>query len=683
MSHAASRAPASAPVAVLLVDDRPANLLALEAVLASPERELVVASSGREAVALVKERDFAVVLLDVQMPGMDGFETAAQLRALARDWPVPIIFVTGIDASPPRIMRGYAEGAVDFIQKPLDPEIIRAKVSVFEDLFRARRRLVSAQTQVASESALRAVAETRLQASEERFRLLVETVRDYAIFLLDPQGRVASWNAGAKRFKGYEAEEILGKHFSIFYPRQDVEAGICDRWLEIAAREGRFEDEGWRVRKDGSRFWAHVIITALHDPRSGALVGFAKVTRDLTNQRRAEEERLRLAEEAARREAAERSLADFRTLIDHLPVLAWTALPDGHVDFYNLRWFEFTGTTPEEMAGWGWQRVHDPAVLPAVLERWKHALATGEPFEMEFPLRGADGAYRWFLTRVSPHRDPQGAIVRWVGINTDIDARRRAEEARDAARSEAERQRDRAERAVRAREDLLAIVSHDLRNPLGVVLLGAAQVERHADESAAGRRVKSAATSILAAADRMTRLVGDLLDLAKLEAGQALPLDREIADVGDVTRRATELLEPLARTRQLTLDARVSGQTAALCDRGRVEQVLSNLIGNAMKFTRQGGAIRVEARRAGSDVLVSVSDTGIGIPEDQARHVFEPYWQAGPEKKQGAGLGLSICKAIVDAHGGRLWVESAVGRGSTFYFTLPATDGAASSKDGT
>ena len=251
------------------------------------------------------------------------------------------------------------------------------------------------------------------------------------------------------------------------------------------------------------------------------------------------------------------------------------------------------------------------------------------------------------------------------------------------ARREAETQRDRAERAVRAREDLLAIVSHDLRNPLGVVLLAAKQVERHADASAAGQRVRSAAESILAAAHRMTRLVGDLLDLAKLEAGQTLPLDGEIADVGEVTRRATELLEPLARTRHLTLDARVSGQTAALCDRGRVEQVLSNLIGNAMKFTREGGAIHVEARRAGSDVLVSVSDTGIGIPHDEGSHVFEPYWQAGPQKKLGVGLGLSISKAIVDAHGGRIWVESEVGRGSTFYFTLPATDAAAANEDGT
>ncbi len=664
---------ASPPVPVLLVDDRPANILALQAVLASPEWELVVAGSGREAMRLVEQRDFAVVLLDVQMPEMDGFETASRIRAIARDWPAPIIFVTGIDGAPSRIVRAYAEGGVDFIQKPLDPDIIRAKVSVFSELYRARQRFVRARTRAAEEADRREAAEGELRAREQSLRLLVESVLDHAIFRLDQQGRIASWNAGARRLKGYEAKEIVGKHFSVFYPREAVEAGRCNLGLEVAAREGRFEDEGWRVRKDGSRFWASVVITAMRDPSSGDLVGFAKVTRDLTDRRRAEEARLRLAQEAARREAAESGVAYLRALIDNLPSLAWTALPEGETDFFNRRWFEYTGTTFEEMAGSGWQLVHDPEMLPAVVERWKRAVATGDPFEMEFPLRGADGVFRWFLTRVRPLRDAQGSIVRWIGVNTDIDSRRRAEQARDEALRETQTQREKAERAARAREDLLAIVSHDLRNPLGVVRLSATLIERLADETDVGRRTKRAVQTVLTATDAMTHLVADLLDLARLEAGQPLPLELDKVDVGTLAGKATELLVPLAAERRLTLRAEVA-ETFAVCDRNRVEQVLSNLIGNAIKFTPEQGAILVEARRQECDVLVSVRDTGRGIPDDQVAHIFEPYWQGDAARKWGAGLGLSIAKAIVDAHGGRIWVESTVGRGSTFRFTLPAVD---------
>jgi signal transduction histidine kinase len=173
----------------------------------------------------------------------------------------------------------------------------------------------------------------------------------------------------------------------------------------------------------------------------------------------------------------------------------------------------------------------------------------------------------------------------------------------------------------------------------------------------------------------MSRLVGNLLDLAKLEVGRALPIEAEPVDVADLIRQALLLLEPLVTARRLTLHA--EGLTApllALCDGDRIQQVLSNLVGNAIKFTREGGDIRVALGRMAHEVVVSVNDTGTGIADDQLPHIFTPYWQADALTKRGAGLGLSIAKAIVDAHGGRIWVESAAGEGSTFSFTLPASD---------
>jgi len=279
---------------ILLVDDRRANLLALEAVFEETNYELVGVTSGQDALAQLERREFAVVLLDLQMPNMDGFETARRLseRSARAGRRAPIIFLTAIDVDRDDVLRAYEAGAVDFIQKPLEPQVLRAKVAVFADLYQARHLAMHATNQFVSEK-------KGAEEQARRFQLLVETVKDYAIFVLDPSGHVATWNAGAQRIKGYMASEIIGKHFSVFYPAAEKVGGKCELELDIAAREGRFEEEGWRLRKDGSRFWANVSITALREQESGALLGFAKVTRDLTERVRSEETLRRLAAEKA------------------------------------------------------------------------------------------------------------------------------------------------------------------------------------------------------------------------------------------------------------------------------------------------------------------------------------------------------------------------------------------------
>jgi signal transduction histidine kinase len=238
------------------------------------------------------------------------------------------------------------------------------------------------------------------------------------------------------------------------------------------------------------------------------------------------------------------------------------------------------------------------------------------------------------------------------------------------------------EKALRSREDLLAIVSHDLRNPLSTVLMGAKQIERCADDSEPGMRTKKAARTICSAVDRMTRLVSDLLDLAKLEAGQRLPIELGPNDGSDLTRQVVEQLEPLAVSRHITLRVDFAAPISIVCDADRVQQALSNLIGNAIKFSREGGSIDVVVRKTGEEVVFSVIDTGMGISSDQVPHLFTPYWQA-KARKDGAGLGLAIVKAIVEAHSGRIWVESAPGKGTTFYFALPAGDAMPTTKETT
>jgi PAS domain S-box-containing protein len=272
----------SGGVPVLVVDDVAANLVAMQAVLGDEGYQLVFAHSGPEAIAAVEQREFAVVLLDARMPGMDGFETAVRLRdAVAGRRPIPIIFVTAADGNDDEIRRAYERGAADFVRKPLDAAVLRAKVRVFADLYRAHQHLAE---------------------SELRFHHLVDAVVDYAIFMLDEEGRVATWNAGAQKAKGYLASEIHGRHFSTFYTEEDRLAGRPDALLDVVRREGRVEDRGWRVRKDGSRFWAGVVISALYGP-NGEVRGFAKVTRDLTAEMASDEnERVLLREQIARRE---------------------------------------------------------------------------------------------------------------------------------------------------------------------------------------------------------------------------------------------------------------------------------------------------------------------------------------------------------------------------------------------
>ncbi|HVT27524.1 MAG TPA: PAS domain S-box protein [Lacipirellulaceae bacterium] len=255
----------------------------------------------------------------------------------------------------------------------------------------------------------------RKRADELRYRLaaIVDSSED-AIVSKTLNGIIMTWNAGAERIFGYSAEEAIGRPILILIPkdRQHEE----DTILSKIRRGERIEHyETVRLRKDGTEVNISLSVSPVKDDE-GNIIGAAKIARDITERKRAEE-------------ALRRSEADLRTLADSIPQLVWMARPDGYIVWYNRGWYDYTGTTPEEMEGWGWQSLHDPAHLPKVMERWRHSLKTGKPFEMEFPLRGADGSFAWFLTRVNPVRDVSGKVLRWFGTNTNVDHVKRVEAA--------------------------------------------------------------------------------------------------------------------------------------------------------------------------------------------------------------------------------------------------------------
>lgn len=248
----------------------------------------------------------------------------------------------------------------------------------------------------------------------EEFEFFVQSVKGYAIFMLSPSGIVQTWNKGAEILKGYTSEEIIGRHFSCFYTPEEVERHYPEENLKLAAERGGLEEEGWRVRKDGTRFWASVVITPIRD-RQNQLIGFLKLTRDLTLRKRREvqvEQSLRYSEQL------------FESLANSISQLTWMGDETGSLFWYNNRWYEYTGTNFEEMKGWGWQSVHQPKELKRILKGWQRALASGEPWEDTFPLRSKTGEWRWFLSRAMPIRDKQGHVWRWFGTNTDVTEQR-------------------------------------------------------------------------------------------------------------------------------------------------------------------------------------------------------------------------------------------------------------------
>lgn len=381
----------------------------------------------------------------------------------------------------------------------------------------------------------------------------------------------------------------------------------------------------------------------------------------------AEELQASAASLAQRSEQAERSAAALaeserqsRTMLDAIPTLAWTAQADGYIDWYNSRWYEYTGTTPADMAGWGWQSVHDPDVLPDVLERWRASIATGRPFEMTFPLRGADGRFRPFLTRVSPIFDAQGAVVRWFGTNTDVEIEHSAREA--------------AERANQAKTDFLATMSHELRTPLNAIA-GYAELLELGVHGPVTEPQREALGRIRRSERHLLSLINDVLNFAKLEAGRV-----EYA-VDDVSVRETlDEIEPLvapqlrAKGQQLLRDSAADGYHVR-ADAEKVRQIVVNLLSNSIKFTPAGGTIRIRCRTEGSMIAIAVEDTGIGIPADRLDRVFDPFVQIDRSLNtphEGTGLGLAISRDLARGMGGELVASSVVGAGSVFTLRLPS-----------
>jgi PAS domain S-box-containing protein len=513
--------------------------------------------------------------------------------------------------------------------------------------------------QVQDVTATRA-AQEELRRSEERFRLVVEAVEDYAIFMLDTEGVIVSWNVGAQRTKGYAAEEIIGRHFRTFYPEEQQRSRHPEHELRLAVSQGRYEEEGWRIRKDGSRFWANVVITPVYD-EAGTHVGFAKVTRDITGRREADE---------ALRQSEER----FRLLLEAVQDYAVFMLDTtGHVVSWNVGAERIQGYLPDEILGRHFRVFYPPQKQADRHPEWELevALRDGHYEEEGWRIR-KDGSRFWANVVITSVTNAHGEHVGFAKVTRDMSERRRLAEEREeaaaalaAANRELETVNSRLQQVADDQAQFLAVTAHELRTPVGVLGGSAEILSKHWADLDDEERT-SMLDGMSASAVRLRRLLGDLLTASRLER-RALQLHTAVVSVLDVIDDSVAAVHLAHPDVEIVVDGRPDVRVRA--DRDRLAQAVDNLIGNAL--AHGASPVHVAVRPTGAMVEIRVSDLGPGVAAEMRPRLFERF--ATGDSKSGTGLGLFIVRELARAQGGEASYEpgSAEEPAGAFVISLP------------
>lgn len=614
-------------------------------------------------------------------------------------------------------------------------------------------------------------------ASEgELFRLLVENAQDYAIFVVDPQGLVQSWNAGAERLLGYREVEILGRSADLFFTPEDLQRGVPRQEREAALGSSGGSDDRWHVRKDGSRFWSGGMMTPLWD--DGRLRGFAKTMRDRTGWKQAEDERADRAKEAERQQrlydAALSTTPDFvyvfdlqhrfiyanpgllkmwgrtwddaigktclelgyepwhaamhsreidqvvatkqplkgevpftgtygRRIYEYIfnPVLGdddeveavagttrdvternqteqalresvrlykaigesidygvWVCDPEGRNTYCSESFLRLVGLTQEECSSFGWKRVLHPDDADRTISAWQECVRTGENWDIEHRFRGVDGRWHPILARGVPVRNERNEITAWAGINLNISRLKQVE--------------DELREADRRKDEFLATLAHELRNPLAPIrnslqILKMARIDEETIQQTRDMMDRQV--------HHLVRLVDDLLDVSRVMRGK-IELRKERIELATIVARAVETVQPLIEVQGHRLELALSPESLLLdADPVRLAQVVGNLLTNAAKYTEANGRIRLSAERERDGAVLKIRDNGIGIAANMLPRIFELFVQvdhAATRSQGGLGIGLTLVKNLVEMHGGSVEAQSdGLGHGSEFVVHLP------------
>jgi PAS domain S-box-containing protein len=487
-------------------------------------------------------------------------------------------------------------------------------------------------------------AAQQIEDDRRRWReLLVQTPAAIAV-LRGPEHRFDWVNPDYARLVGRSPEALIGNTVQEAIPEVDGQVyvnllnGVYQTGEPFTGHESLVRlDRGDGTLKDWYINFAYLPTRSENGQIDGVFVHVTDVT-----------------DMVAGRKKVEDSERQFRTLAETIPHLAWMADESGHISWYNRRWYEYTGTTLEEVAGWGWQKLVDPDFLPEVLSTWRRSLASGDPFEMIFPLRRADGELRSFLTRVEPVKNAEERVVRWIGTHTDITEQRRTEEE--------------LRRINRELEEFSYVASHDLQEPLRMVNIYTQMILKKA---AGGSKedLSQYAGFVQEGVKRMEVLIQDLLTFSRVIHAEASPIG--VADLSAALREAMEVLKG-----RIEDAGAVVTMSDLPCTRGETSQiahVFQNVLSNALKYRKRDvlPEVRISAEREGEHWIISIRDNGIGFDQQYATRIFGLFKRLHKEEYPGTGLGLAICQRMIERYGGHMWAESQLGYGATFYISLP------------
>lgn len=475
-----------------------------------------------------------------------------------------------------------------------------------------------------------------LKESERRFQNLIREALVGIVVLIGEEKRVKVVNKEYGRLFNLTPDDLLDKSlFDVLPYLEDAFGPVLDK-VRLTGEPIYLYDQPYEVLVKGKK--TEGFLNVIYQPYKevdGTIIGVTALFRDIT-------------EVIKIRKKIEESENQFRTFADSIQNLAWIADGDGWIYWYNQQWYDYTGTTLEEMEGWGWREVHHPDHLARITSFVKEAWKKGEAWENTFPLRGHDGEYRWFITRAYPVKDANGNIERWIGTNTDIHDQKSIEQQKD---------------------EFIGIASHEMKTPLSTakgyidLLLYALNPE---DQEAV-----LYATQTDKALSRLNNLITDLLDVSKIQNGQ-LSYNISTFDFNEMLAETIEFMQQGSKTHSIEK----CGASTQLIpgDRDRLQQVLTNLISNAIKYSPEADKVVIKVEVLSGKLQVSIQDFGIGISKQHLEKVFDRYYRAldGDRRFQGLGIGLYVSNNIVKRHGGKMWVESEEAKGSTFIFSLPA-----------
>lgn len=514
-----------------------------------------------------------------------------------------------------------------------------------------------------------------LQINQESYQLLVENVKDYAIYLVDEDGCIMSWNKGAEQIKGYTANEIMGKHISIFYTANEIKKNEPDRNLQQAKILGRFEDEGWRLRKDGTLFWANVVITALKD-ENGELVGYGKITRDMTRRRKAEQEIRRLNKKLEEQLLKTKSeVVDYKHAIDESSIVAITDRK-GIVSYVNDNFCKISKYAKEELIGKDLRVINAGYHLKDFISTLWNTISKGKIWRGEIKNKAKDGSFYWVDSTIVPFLNEKGKPFQYIAIQNDITQRKSGEEL--ILKSHEELEKKVKERTFELTEALgrevelnemksrfVSMASHEFRTPLSAILSSTSLVENYTATDQAEKRKKHI-ERIKSSVKNLTDILDDFLSLEKLEQGK-LELKNIDFNLQEFIEDVIDEMDGMLKKKSQKIIYSYKGETKVCQDKKTLRNILLNLLSNAVKYSPEEKAIHIIAEVRNKMVSISVKDEGIGIPLASQKNLFEKFFRAhNAINIQGTGLGLNIVKRYIELLDGTIDFESQENSGTTF-----------------